>query len=173
MINDSTGFACYFGLLVFSVDCSHYNYMIIGNYTSCDTRRFTRNKSGKKVPFMLYSARALKNLTSCQIIYTFLWIYKITNWYLYMEELLSTMWQLITMAIQGMIPPTLQCETSGLEKMFISLQAGQNFPPAGQISLQCGMISLMYFFIFPSNSQTFLARSFPFCLFFPGLVKHC
>ena len=32
--------------------------------------------------------------------------------------------------------------------MFISLQAGQNFPPAGQISLQCGMVSLMYFFIF-------------------------
>ena len=32
----------------------------------------------------------------------------------------------------------------GLEKMFISLQAGQNFPPAGQISLQCKMVSLMY-----------------------------
>ena len=32
--------------------------------------------------------------------------------------------------------------------MFISLQAGQNFPPAGQISLQCGMVSRMYFFIF-------------------------
>ena len=30
----------------------------------------------------------------------------------------------------------------------ISLQAGQNFPPAGQISLQCGMVSRMYFLIF-------------------------
>ena len=56
-------------------------------------------------------------------------------------------------------------------KMFLSLQAGQNFSPAGQISLQCGMVSLMYFFVFPSKSQNFPARCFPFCLFFPVLYK--
>ena len=56
------------------------------------------------------------------------------------------------------------------KKMFISLQAGQNFPLAGQISLRCGMVSIMFFFIFPSKSQNFMARRSPFCLFFfsPG-----
>ena len=37
--------------------------------------------------------------------------------------------------------------------MFISLLAGQNFPPAGQISLQCGMFSLLYFFFSPPNHK--------------------
>ena len=50
----------------------------------------------------------------------------------------------------------------GLEKMFISLQAWQYFPPTGHISLT-------YFFIFPSRSQNFPAMSFTSCLFFPAL----
>ena len=45
-----------------------------------------------------------------------------------------------------------------LEKMFISLQAGQNFPPAGQISLQCGMVSCIYFFIFSLKITKFLGK---------------
>ena len=32
--------------------------------------------------------------------------------------------------------------------MFISLQAEQNFPPAGQISLQCGIIIIIIIIIF-------------------------
>ena len=50
---------------------------------------------------------------------------------------------------------------SGLEKMFISLQAGQNFPPAGQISFQCGMVSLMYFFIFSLQITKFPGKELP------------
>ena len=42
---------------------------------------------------------------------------------------------------------------AGLEKMFISLQAGQNLPPAGQISFQCGVVSLMYL---PSKKHSIL-----------------
>ena len=45
--------------------------------------------------------------------------------------------------------------------MFFSLQAGQNFPPAGQISLQCGMVSLMYFFIFSLQITRFPGKEFP------------
>ena len=48
------------------------------------------------------------------------------------------------------------CRTpgAGLEKIFISLQAGQSFPWTGQISLQCEMVSLMYFFyFFPLNHK--------------------
>ena len=41
--------------------------------------------------------------------------------------------------------------------------------PASWAKLQCGMVSLMHFFIFPSKSQNFLARSFLFCLCFQGL----
>ena len=32
--------------------------------------------------------------------------------------------------------------------MYISLQAGRNFPPARRIFLQCGMVSLMHFSIY-------------------------
>ena len=49
----------------------------------------------------------------------------------------------------------------GLEKMFISLQAEQNFPPAGQISLQCGMVSIMYFVIFPLQITKFPGKGLP------------
>ena len=45
--------------------------------------------------------------------------------------------------------------------MFISLQAGQNFPPAGQISFQCGMVSLMYFFIFSFQITKFPGKELP------------
>ena len=58
---------------------------------------------------------------------------------------------------------------SGL-KMFSSLQAGQKFPPAGQLSLQCGMVSLMYFFIFPPNHKISRQRASRFAYFFPCLV---
>ena len=54
--------------------------------------------------------------------------------------------------------------------MFISLQAAYNFPPAGQISLQSGMVSLVYFFIFPSVSQNFLARN-RFAYFFQAWLN--
>ena len=50
---------------------------------------------------------------------------------------------------------------AGLEKMFISLQAGQNFPSAGEISLQCGMVSLKYFFIFPLQITKFPGKELP------------
>ena len=39
--------------------------------------------------------------------------------------------------------------------------AGQNFPPAGQISLQCGMVSLMYFFIFSFQITKFPGKELP------------
>ena len=45
--------------------------------------------------------------------------------------------------------------------MFISLQAGQNFPPAGQISLQCRMVSFMYFFIFFLQITKFPSKELP------------
>ena len=45
--------------------------------------------------------------------------------------------------------------------MFISLLAGQNFPPAGQISLQCGMVTLMYFFTFPLQITKFPGKELP------------
>ena len=44
------------------------------------------------------------------------------------------------------------------KKMFISLQAGQNFHPAGQISLQCEMVSVMYFFIFSLQIKRFSGK---------------
>ena len=53
------------------------------------------------------------------------------------------------------------CIITGLEKMFISLQAEQNFPPAGQISLQCGMVSLKYFFIFSLQITRFPGKELP------------
>ena len=38
--------------------------------------------------------------------------------------------------------------------MFISLQAGQNFPPAGQISLQCGMVfPYVFLYFFPPSHK--------------------
>ena len=43
----------------------------------------------------------------------------------------------------------------------------------GRISLQCEMVSLMYFFIFPQKSQNFPATRFPsscFVLIFPPAV---
>ena len=42
-----------------------------------------------------------------------------------------------------------------------SLQAGQNFPPAEQISLQCGVVSLMYFFIVCLQITKFPGKEFP------------
>ena len=69
-------------------------------------------------------------------------------------------------------PPTNTTPQTGQEKMFISLQAGQNFPPAGQISLQWGMGFLVYFFIFSLQITKFPGKSFPFCLFFPGLTPN-
>ena len=48
--------------------------------------------------------------------------------------------------------------------MFISLQAWQNFPPTGHISLN------VFRYFFPSRSQNFQAMSFPSCLFFTGLL---
>ena len=56
--------------------------------------------------------------------------------------------------------------------MFISLQAGQNFPPAGQISLQCGMVSPMYFFIFSLQITKFPGKELPVLPFFstPDLI---
>ena len=50
------------------------------------------------------------------------------------------------------------------KKMFISRQAGQNFPPVWD-----GFPDVFLYY-FPSKSQNFLARSFPFCLFLPGLA---
>ena len=61
----------------------------------------------------------------------------------------------------------------GLEKMFISLQAGQNFPPAWQISLLCGMVSLMYFFIFSLHITKFPGKELPGLPVFPGLACDC
>ena len=52
-------------------------------------------------------------------------------------------------------------QSPGLEKLFISLQAGQNFPPAGQISLQCVMVSLMCFFIFSLQITKFPSKGLP------------
>ena len=54
--------------------------------------------------------------------------------------------------------------------MFISLQAGQNFPPAGQISLQCGMVSLMYFFIFSLQITSFPGKDLPILPIFSRLA---
>ena len=54
------------------------------------------------------------------------------------------------------------------KKMLLFLQAGQTFPPTGQISLQCGMVSQTfptYSLFSPTKSQNFLARSFPFACF--------
>ena len=45
--------------------------------------------------------------------------------------------------------------------MFIFLQAEQNFPPVGQISLQCGRVSLMYFFIFSLHITKFPGKELP------------
>ena len=47
------------------------------------------------------------------------------------------------------------------KKMFISLQAGKKFPPAGQVSLRCGMVSLMYFFIFSLQITKFHGKELP------------
>ena len=53
----------------------------------------------------------------------------------------------------------------------ISLQAGQNFPLAGQISLQRGMVSIMFFFIFSLQIPKFNDKELPILpVFFPALV---
>ena len=55
--------------------------------------------------------------------------------------------------------------------MFISLQAEQNFPPVGQISLQFGMVSIMYFLIFSLQITKFPGMELPVLPVFPGLVN--
>ena len=45
--------------------------------------------------------------------------------------------------------------------MFVSLQAEQNFLPAGQISLQCGIVSLMYFLILSLHITKFPGKELP------------
>ena len=62
--------------------------------------------------------------------------------------------------------------TSGLEKVFFSLQAGQNFPPAGQISLKCRMVSLMYFFIFSLQITRFPGKELPVLPIFSRPALH-
>ena len=54
-------------------------------------------------------------------------------------------------------------QLAGLDKMVISLQGGQNFSPAGQISLQCGMVSLMYgiSLFFPLQITKFPGKELP------------
>ena len=55
---------------------------------------------------------------------------------------------------------------TGLEKMFISLQAGGNFPLAGQISLQCGIVSLIFLYFFPLNHKISWQGASRFAYFF-------
>ena len=58
------------------------------------------------------------------------------------------------------LPITHPC--TGLDKIFISLQAGQNFPPARQISLQCGDgFPYLFLYFFPSISQKFPGKELP------------
>ena len=54
----------------------------------------------------------------------------------------------------------------GLEKMFISLQAGQNFSPAGQISSSVGWFPLCISLFFPPNLKISRQGASRFALFF-------
>ena len=65
------------------------------------------------------------------------------------------------------------CHLPGPEKMFISLQAGQNFPPAQRISLQFGMVSLTCFCIFSLPITKFPGKKLPVCRFVFLFVLVC
>ena len=52
-----------------------------------------------------------------------------------------------------------------------TLQAGEKFPPAGHISLQCGMVSRMYFLIISLQITKSRQGASPFASFFQVWFK--